>query len=158
MMEIDANTFDQIYFDIEKNNPTAGIPALPKAPPYAPTVLVNDNVLVFQGEHPAYVPNLVDNEGNTLFTTEVPESMMEVVLPFNLTEDIEVNLLQGDWRIYGRIDPEHETVKVNDVTSRDENRPVSSSAALYDLQGRRIQDAPIRKGIYVKNGRLVVIK
>jgi hypothetical protein len=93
-----------------------------------------------------------------LFTTEVPETMMEVMLPFNLTEDMEVNLLQGDWRIYGRIDPEHETVKVNDVTSRDENRPVSSFAALYDLQGRRIQGKPTRKGMYIRGGKKFVIK
>ena len=144
---------EQIYFDIEKIDHTVGVPPVLKTPPSAPKVLVNGNVLEFQGEHPAYTLNIVDNEGNTLFTTEVPESMMQVELPFNLTKDMEVNLLQGSWRIYGRLDPDHETVKVNGIN----NHPASPSAPVYDLQGRRIQGEP-QKGVYLRNGRKYVRK
>ena len=76
---------EQIYFEIEKIDHTVGVPPVMKNPPLAPTVVVNGNVLEFQGEHPAYTLNIVDNVGNTLFTTEVPESMMQVELPFNLS-------------------------------------------------------------------------
>jgi hypothetical protein len=154
-----ANTlsYEQIYFEIEKIDPSAGVPTLPKAPPYAPTVLVNGNKMVFKSEHPAYVLNLVDNEGNSLYTTEIPESVMEIVLPFNLTEDIEVNLLQGDWRIHGRIDPSHETVKVSDA-SRHNNNEETKKNIVYDLQGRRIQGTPARKGVYIRGGKMIVIK
>ena len=148
-----AYSNDPLYFEIEKIDHTVGVPPVLKTPPSAPTVLVNGNVLEFQGEHPAYTLNIVDNEGNTLFTTEVPESMMQVELPFNLTKDMEVNLLQGSWRIYGRLDPDHETVKVNGIN----NHLASPSAPIYDLQGRRIQGEP-QKGIYLRGGRKYVRK
>ena len=144
---------DPLYFEIEKIDHTVGVPPVLKTPPSAPTVLVNGSVLEFQGEHPAYTLNIVDNEGNTLFTTEVSESMMQVELPFNLTKDMEVNLLQGSWRIYGRLEPDHETVKVNGIN----NHPASPSAPVYDLQGRRIQGEP-QKGVYLRNGRKYVRK
>ena len=115
---------------------------------------------MFQGEHPVYMLNLVDNEGNSLYTTEIPESVMEVVLPFNLTEDIEVNLLQGDWRIHGRIDPSHETVKVSDISDalRLDNNEEIKKNNVYDLQGRLIQGTSARKGIYIRGGKMIVIK
>ena len=150
-----ASEGDPLYFEIEKIDHTVGVPPVMKNPPLAPTVLlVNGNVLEFQGEHPAYTLNIVDNEGNTLFTTEVTESMMQVELPFNLTKDMEVDLLQGSWRIYGRLDPDYETVKVNGIN----NHPASPSAPVYDLQGRRIQGEPVKKGIYLRNGRKYVRK
>ena len=144
---------EQIYFEIEKIDHTVGVPPVMNNPTLAPTVLLNGNVLEFQGEHPAYTLNIVDNEGNTLFTTEVSESIMQVELPFNLTKDMEVNLLQGSWRIYGRLEPDHETVKVNGIN----NHPASPSAPIYDLQGRRIQGEP-QKGVYLRNGRKYVRK
>jgi len=149
-----ASEGDPLYFEIEKIDHTVGVPPVLKTPPSAPTVLVNGNVLEFQGEHPAYTLNIVDNEGNTVFTTEVTESMMQVELPFNLTKDMEVDLLQGSWRIYGRLEPDHETVKVNGIN----NHPASPSAPVYDLQGRRIQGEPVKKGIYLRNGRKYVRK
>ena len=150
-----AYSDEQIYFNVEKIDPSLGIPPVPKAPPLAPTVLlVNGNVLEFQSEHPAYTLNIVDNEGNTLYTTEIPESMMQVELPFNLTKDMEVNLLQGSWRIYGRLEPDYETVKVNGIN----NHPDSPSAPVYDLQGRRIQGNPQKKGVYIRGGRKYVKK
>jgi hypothetical protein len=66
---------------------------------------------------------------------------------------MEVNLLQGSWRIYGRLDPDHETVKVNDIN----NHSASPSAPIYDLQGRRIQGES-QKGIYLRGGRKYVKK
>ena len=161
VVQIDSETlnqtmvysYDPLYFEIEKIDHTVGVPPVLKTPPSAPTVLVNGNVLEFQGEHPAYTLNIVDNEGNTLFTTEVSESMMQVELPFNLTKDMEVNLLQGSWRIYGRLEPDHETVKVNGIN----NHPASPFAPVYDLQGRRIQGEP-QKGVYLRNGRKYVRK
>ena len=150
----EPQTGDPLYFEIEKIDPSAGIPPVMKNPPLAPTVLVNGNVLEFQSEHPAYTLNIVDNEGNTLYTTEIPESMMQVELPFNLTKDMEVNLLQGSWRIYGRLEPDYETVKVNGIN----NHPDSPSAPVYDLQGRRIQGEPAKKGVYVRGGKKYVKK
>ena len=151
----EPQTGDPLYFEIEKIDPSAGIPPVMKNPPLAPTVLlVNGNVLEFQSEHPAYTLNIVDNDGNTLFTTEVTESLMQVELPFNLTKDMEVNLLQGSWRIFGRLDPDHETVKVNGIN----NHPDSPSAPVYDLQGRRIQGEPVKKGVYLRGGKKYVRK
>ena len=150
-----AYSDEQIYCNVEKIDPSLGIPPVPKAPPLAPTVLlVNGNVLEFQSEHPAYTLNIVDNEGNTLYTTEIPESMMQVELPFNLTKDMEVNLLQGSWRIYGRLEPDYETVKVNGIN----NHSASPSTPIYDLQGRRIQGEPAKKGVYIRGGRKYVKK
>ena len=150
-----AYSDEQIYFNVEKIDPSAGIPPVMKNPPLAPTVLlVNGNVLEFQSEHPAYTLNIVDNDGNTLFTTEVTESLMQVELPFNLTKDMEVNLLQGSWRIFGRLEPDYETVKVNGIN----NHPDSPSAPVYDLQGRRIQGEPVKKGVYLRGGKKYVRK
>ena len=142
----------RLHFSVSKVDPSSGVPSVPKAPPAAPVVMVYDNLLEFQGEHPAYTLSIVDNAGNTLFTTEVPESMMQVMLPFILEKDMEVNLVQGTWRIYGSLDPDHETVKVNGIS----NHPASPSAPVYDLQGRRLQGEPAQKGIYVRDGKKYV--
>jgi hypothetical protein len=142
----------RLHLNVSKVDPSSGVPSVPKAPPAAPVVMVYDNLLEFQGEHPAYTLSIVDNAGNTLFTTEVPESMIQVMLPFILEKDMEVNLVQGTWRIYGSLDPDHETVKVNGIS----NHPASPSTPVYDLQGRRIQGEPAQKGIYVRDGKKYV--
>ena len=144
----------RLHFSVSKVDPSSGVPSVPKAPPAAPVVMAYDNLLEFQGEHPAYTLSIMDNASNTLFTTEVPESMMQVILPFILEKDMEVNLVQGSWRIYGSLDPDHETVKVNGIS----NHPASTSTPVYDLQGRRLQGEPAQKGIYVRDGKKYVRK
>jgi hypothetical protein len=62
--------------------------------------------------------------------------------------------------IFGHLDLEHETVKVNDIsdTSLLNNNEEINKNNFYDLQGRRIQGEPQKKGVYIRGGRKYVKK
>ncbi len=57
-----------------------------------------------------------------------------------------------DIRVKGRVDSERQ--RVGDGTSGME----FAAAAVYDLQGRRVADSSLKKGLYIVNGKKYIIK
>jgi hypothetical protein len=50
---------------------------------------------------------------------------------------------------------DEETLGVSDLR---QYRSQSGSAEIYDLQGRKIENSQLQKGIYIINGRKVMVK
>lgn len=101
-----SNNRKEIHFNVEKIDPTVGMPPVPKMPPRAPAVYVEGNVLYFEDDHPAYVLYITDNVNKLVCTVDIPENATEVTLPTTLDVAYGVDFIQGSWRIFGRIAPD----------------------------------------------------
>ena len=75
----------------------------PKAPMQAPTVYIEDYSLSFVADHPEYILNIKDEDGEVVYTTTVFSTQTQVVLPSILSGDYEVNLVMGNWLFVGWI-------------------------------------------------------
>ena len=74
----------------------------PKSPDETPTVYIEDYTLFFETNHPEYVLNIKDEDGDVVYTTMVYSAQTQVVLPSTLSGDyvievIEDNLLFTGW-------------------------------------------------------------
>ena len=73
-----------------------------KSPDETPTVYIDDYTLFFETNHPEYVLNIKDEDGDVVYTTVVYSTQTQVVLPSTLSGDyvIEVavdNQLYTGW-------------------------------------------------------------
>ena len=75
----------------------------PKSPMQAPTVYIEDYTLLFETNHPEYVLNIKDEDGDTVYTTVVYSAQTQVVLPSTLSGDYEIELAIGNWLFTGWI-------------------------------------------------------
>lgn len=75
----------------------------PKSPMQPPTVYIEDYMLTFQADHPEYVLNIKDEDGNAVYTTLVSSAETQVTLPSTLSGDYEIELVMGDWLFTGWI-------------------------------------------------------
>jgi len=77
----------------------------PKSPNDPPTATLEDNMLTFTSEHADYTLTLLDEEGETIYTTYVSSSVNVVVLPATLTGNYELRLIPdtGNYYFYGEI-------------------------------------------------------
>ena len=85
---------------IDNNKPVGN--HTPKSPDETPTVYIDDYTLYFEANHPEYVLNIKDEDGDVVYTTVVYTAQTQVVLPSTLSGDyvIEVavdNLLYTGW-------------------------------------------------------------
>ena len=74
----------------------------PKSPDETPTVYIEDYTLYFETNHPEYVLNIKDEDGDVVYTTVIYSAQTQVVLPSTLSGDyvIEVavdNQLYTGW-------------------------------------------------------------
>jgi hypothetical protein len=76
---------------------------LPKTPMNAPTVYIDDYMLLFEASHPDYVLNIKDEDGNVVYTTVVYSVQTQVVLPSHLSGDYQIELVMGYWLFKGWI-------------------------------------------------------
>ncbi len=76
---------------------------LPRGPIEAPTVYIEDYSLSFEANHPDYVLNIKDVDGNVVYTTTVYSVMTLVPLPATLSGDYEIELVYGGWIFTGSI-------------------------------------------------------
>ena len=75
----------------------------PKSPMQPPTVYIEDHTLSFAVDHPDYLLNIKDEDGDVVFTTVVYSAQTEVVLPLTLSGDYEIELVMGNWLFSGWI-------------------------------------------------------
>jgi hypothetical protein len=54
-------------------------------------------------DHPEYILNIKDEDGEVVYTTTVFSTQTQVVLPSILSGDYEVNLVMGNWLFVGWI-------------------------------------------------------
>jgi hypothetical protein len=58
----------------------------------APTVYIEDYTLLFETNHPEYVLNIKDEDGDVVYTTVVYSAQTQVVLPSTLSGDYVIEL------------------------------------------------------------------
>ena len=75
----------------------------PKSPMRPPVVYIEDYTLAFVADHPEYILNIKDEDGEVVYTTTVFSTQTQVVLPSILSGDYEVNLVMGNWLFVGWI-------------------------------------------------------
>ena len=75
-----------------------------KSPIQPPTVYIEDYVLTFMVDHPEYVLNIKDEDGDVVYTTTVWSTETEVILPSTLSGDYEIELVMGYWLFTGWIE------------------------------------------------------
>ena len=75
----------------------------PKSPMRPPVVYIEDHTLGFVADHPEYILNIKDEDGEVVYTTTVFSTQTQVVLPSILSGDYEVNLVMGNWLFVGWI-------------------------------------------------------
>ena len=64
----------------------------PKSPDETPTVYIEDYTLYFETNHPEYVLNIKDEDGDVVYTTVIYSAQTQVVLPSTLSGDYEIEL------------------------------------------------------------------
>lgn len=74
-----------------------------KSPMRPPTVYIEDYTLAFVADHPDYVLNIKDEDGDVVYSTVVYSSETQVVLPSTLSGDHEIELIMGYWKFTGFI-------------------------------------------------------
>ena len=74
-------------------------------PMETPTLIKNGYTMYINGDHPDYVVRLVDvdDEDIVVYQTVMPSETNSIVLPSTLSGDYQIQLLWGDWMLYGWI-------------------------------------------------------
>lgn len=75
----------------------------PKSPMRPPAVYIEDYTLLFVEGHPDYFLNIKDEDGDTVYSTTVYESITQVLLPSTLSGNYEIELVMGSWVFTGSI-------------------------------------------------------
>ena len=74
-----------------------------KSPMRPPVVYIEDYTLSFTADHPDYILNIKDEDGEVVYSTTVFSAMTQVTLPSTLSGDYEIELLMGNWKFTGWI-------------------------------------------------------
>ena len=75
----------------------------PKTPITAPTVYIDDYTLLFEANHPDYVLNIKDEDGDVVYSTVVYSTQTQVVLPSTLSGDYQIELVVNKYYFCGYI-------------------------------------------------------
>lgn len=94
---------EKISFTSTIENETSVGNGLPKVPMQPPTVFIEGYTLLFAVDHPDYVMNIKDEDGDFVYTTYVYPTQTQVVLPSSLSGSYEIELLMGIWKFTGYI-------------------------------------------------------
>ena len=76
---------------------------IPKIPMRPPVVYIEDYTLSFVTDHPEYILNIKDEDGEVVYSTTVFSAMTQVTLPSTLSGDYEIELLLDNWKFTGWI-------------------------------------------------------
>ena len=68
-----------------------------------PTVYIEDYSLSFEANHPDYVLNIKDADGEVVYTTTVYSTMTLVTLPSTLSGDYEIEIIYDNYIFSGII-------------------------------------------------------
>ncbi|MBE6262015.1 MAG: hypothetical protein E7107_14590 [Prevotella sp.] len=75
----------------------------PRTPMLAPKVYIEDYTLLFEANHPDYVLNIKDEDGDVVYSTVVSSTQTQVVLPSTLSGNYQIELVMGNWLFKGWI-------------------------------------------------------
>ena len=75
----------------------------PRSPNETPIVYIDDYTLLFEANHPDYVLNIKDEDGDVVYSTVVSSTQTQVVLPSTLSGNYEIQLVMGYWLFKGWI-------------------------------------------------------
>ena len=75
----------------------------PRSPNETPIVYIDDYTLLFEANHPDYVLNIKDEDGDVVFSTVVSSTQTQVVLPSTLSGNYQIELVMGIWKFTGWI-------------------------------------------------------
>ena len=75
----------------------------PRSPNETPIVYIDDYTLLFEANHPDYVLNIKDEDGDVVYSTVVSSTQTQVVLPSTLSGDYQIELVMGNWLFTGWI-------------------------------------------------------
>ena len=75
----------------------------PRGPIEVPTVYIEDYSLSFEVDHPDYVLNIKDEDGEVVYTTTVYSVLTLIPLPYTLSGDYEIELVYDGWIFTGNI-------------------------------------------------------
>jgi hypothetical protein len=84
-------------------NEQPGTNGQPKTPMLAPTVYIDDYMLLFAVDHPEYVLYIKDDDDNVVYSTVVYSTQTQVVLPSTLSGNYQIELVMGYWLFTGWI-------------------------------------------------------
>ena len=68
-----------------------------------PKVYIDDYTLLCEANHPEYVLNIKDEDGNVVYTTTLYSTQTQVILPSTLSGDYQIELVMGYWHFTGWI-------------------------------------------------------
>ena len=75
----------------------------PRTPITAPIVYIDDYTLLFEANHPDYVLNIKDEDGDVVYSTVVYSTQTQVVLPSTLSGDYQIELVVNKYYFCGYI-------------------------------------------------------
>ncbi|MBP5339366.1 MAG: hypothetical protein J6Z14_08730 [Prevotella sp.] len=77
------------------DDPTGTMPDYPKTPNFIPFIDQNGLVITFEANHSDYMLQLLDEDGEAVYTTYVPSTLTTVTLPSSLSGNYEIRLYTG---------------------------------------------------------------
>ena len=93
----------KIDFQVGIFDPTAAGDKGSRSPIASPNVSLDDHTLYTDAVWFDATLQVLDEDGNVVYTTFVPAGTPTVVLPSTLSGDYELQLIQGYWYFYGYI-------------------------------------------------------
>ncbi len=87
---VNAKTLVPLTVTIEDDTPLGN--GNSKSPDETPTVYIDDYTLFFETNHPEYVLNIKDEDGDVVYTTVVYSAQTQAVLPSTLSGDYVIEL------------------------------------------------------------------
>ena len=92
MMSTSAFAWKLVTLTVNGDDETGLGNGHPRGPIEAPTVYIEDYSLSFEANHPDYVLNIKDEDGDVVYTTIVYSAQTQVVLPSTLSGDYVIEL------------------------------------------------------------------
>ena len=74
-----------------------------KSPMRPPVVYLEDHTLAFVADHPEYILNIKDEDGEVVYSTVVYSTLTQVTLPSILSGEYVIELTMGNWKFTGFI-------------------------------------------------------
>ena len=76
----------------------------PRSPEETPIVYIDDYTLLFEANHPDYVLNIKDEDGDVVYSTVVSSTQTQVILPSTLSGDYQIELVMDNLLYKGLIE------------------------------------------------------
>lgn len=105
MMSTSVYAWDIIPFTVSIDDDDMPIGnSRPKSPMRPPVVYIEDYTLAFVADHPEYILNIKDEDGEVVYSTVVYSTLTQVTLPSILSGEYVIELRMGYWLFTGWIE------------------------------------------------------